>query len=215
MRLVLLGAPGSGKGTLAAELTKKYDIAHISTGDIFRANIKENTPLGQEAKTYIDKGLLVPDEVTVKLVLDRLSSDDCKAGFLLDGFPRNLTQAKALEAFLQEKGMTLDGVIRIMVTDETIKTRVSSRRVCVSCGASYNIKFKPPLQEMICDVCQGEVIQRPDDAPETVQVRLNTYQEQTAPLISFFERLGLVIEADNEDDYHIAVKQAIDALSQE
>ena len=213
MRLIILGAPGSGKGTIAAELTKKYNILHISTGDIFRANIKEKTPLGIKAKEYIDRGDLVPDSVTIDMLEDRLSQPDCDTGFLLDGFPRTIVQAEELEKLLAQKNVAVDAVISIIISDEEIKSRISGRRVCISCGASYNIPFKPAKVEGICDECGGEVIQRQDDKPETVLSRLQTYHEKTQPLIDFYKAKGLILEASNEEDYKLAVEQVINGLS--
>jgi len=213
MRLIILGAPGSGKGTIAAELTKKYNILHISTGDIFRANIKEKTPLGIRAKEYIDRGDLVPDSVTIEMLEDRLSQPDCDAGFLLDGFPRTIVQAEELEKLLAQKNVAVDAVISIIISDEEIKSRISGRRVCISCGASYNIPFKPTKVEGICDECGGEVIQRQDDKPETVLSRLQTYHEKTQPLIDFYKAKGLILEASNEENYKLAVEQVISGLS--
>jgi adenylate kinase len=213
MRLIILGAPGSGKGTIAAELTKKYGIVHISTGDIFRANIKEKTPLGIKAKEYIDRGDLVPDSVTIDMLEDRLSQPDCDAGFLLDGFPRTIVQAEELDRLLAQKNVAVDAVISIVISDEEIKSRITGRRVCISCGASYNIPFKPTKVEGICDECGGEVIQRQDDKPETVLSRLQTYHEKTQPLIDFYEAKGLILEASNEVNYKLAVEQVVNGLS--
>lgn len=213
MRLIILGAPGSGKGTIAAELTKKYGIVHISTGDIFRANIKEKTPLGIKAKEYIDRGDLVPDSVTIDMLEDRLSQPDCDAGFLLDGFPRTIVQAEELDRLLAQKNVAVDAVISIVISDEEIKSRITGRRVCISCGASYNIPFKPTKVEGICDECGGEVIQRQDDKPETVLSRLQTYHEKTQPLIDFYEAKGLILEASNVVNYKLAVEQVVNGLS--
>ncbi len=213
MRLIILGAPGSGKGTIAAELTKKYGILHISTGDIFRANIKEKTPLGIKAKEYIDRGDLVPDSVTIEMLEDRMSQPDCSAGFLLDGFPRTIVQAEELEKLLAQKNVAIDAVISIIISDDEIKSRITGRRVCISCGASYNIPFKPTKVEGICDECGGEVIQRQDDKPETVLSRLQTYHEKTQPLIDFYEAKGLILEASNEENYRLAVEQVVNGLS--
>ena len=168
MKLIILGAPGSGKGTTATVLREKYSLAHISTGDIFRANIKNGTPLGVEAKSYIDKGALVPDSVTIRMVEDRLSQDDTAGGYILDGFPRTLAQAEALDEILAKNGSSIDAVLSIVVDDEIIKDRVSSRRVCEKCGASYNVRFKPTKVEGVCDECGGKVVQRADDTAETV-----------------------------------------------
>jgi adenylate kinase len=213
MRLIILGAPGSGKGTIAAELTKKYGIVHISTGDIFRANIKEKTPLGIKAKEFIDRGDLVPDSVTIDMLEDRLSQPDCDAGFLLDGFPRTIVQAEELDRLLAQKNVAVDAVISIVISDEEIKSRITGRRVCISCGASYNIPFKPTKVDGICDECGGEVIQRQDDKPETVLSRLQTYHEKTQPLIDFYEAKGLILEASNEVNYKLAVEQVVNGLS--
>jgi len=207
MRLILLGAPGSGKGTIAAELTKNYGILHISTGDIFRANMKEQTPLGQEAKSYIDQGSLVPDSITIAMIEDRLAQPDCEAGFMLDGFPRTIVQAQELDRILAKKGVALTAAISIEISDEEIKKRVSGRRVCIACGASYNIPFKPAKVEGICDACGGEVIQREDDKPETVLSRLKTYHEKTQPLIDYYKAQNLILTANNEVNYMMAFEE--------
>lgn len=207
MRLILLGAPGSGKGTIAAELTKNYGILHISTGDIFRANMKEQTPLGQEAKSYIDQGSLVPDSITIAMIEDRLAQPDCEAGFMLDGFPRTIVQAQELDRILAKKSVALTAAISIEISDEEIKKRVSGRRVCIACGASYNIPFKPAKVEGICDACGGEVIQREDDKPETVLSRLKTYHEKTQPLIDYYKAQNLILTANNEVNYMMAFEE--------
>ncbi|MBR6880691.1 MAG: adenylate kinase [Clostridiales bacterium] len=197
MRLIILGAPGSGKGTSATVLREKYDLAHISTGDIFRSNIKEQTPLGIEAKSYIDKGALVPDSLTVSMVEDRLSQSDCSKGYILDGFPRTIAQAEALDQMLAKKNEKIDAVLSIVVDDEVIKQRVSGRRVCEKCGASFNVTFKPTKVEGVCDLCGGNVVQRADDNEETVSARLKTYYENTKPLIDFYGSRDLIVEGDN------------------
>ena len=207
MNLIILGAPGSGKGTSATVLREKYDLAHISTGDIFRSNIKNGTPLGVEAKSYIDKGALVPDSLTVSMVEDRLSQDDCKKGYILDGFPRTLAQAEALDEMLAKNGDKIDAVLSIVVDDEIIKDRVSGRRVCEKCGASFNVKFKPTKAEGVCDLCGGKVVQRADDNEETVTNRLKTYYENTQPLIDFYEKKGLIVEGDNGKDSDTCIAQ--------
>ncbi|SEV96862.1 Adenylate kinase [Ruminococcaceae bacterium KH2T8] len=207
MNLIILGAPGSGKGTSATVLREKYDLAHISTGDIFRSNIKNGTPLGVEAKSYIDKGALVPDSLTVSMVEDRLSQDDCKKGYILDGFPRTLAQAEALDEMLAKNGDKIDAVLSIVVDDEIIKDRVSGRRVCEKCGASFNVKFKPTKAEGVCDLCGGKVVQRADDNEETVANRLKTYYENTQPLIDFYEKKGLIVEGDNGKDSDTCIAQ--------
>jgi len=212
MKLIILGAPGSGKGTTATVLREKYSLAHISTGDIFRANIKNGTPLGVEAKSYIDKGALVPDSVTIRMVEDRLSQDDTKSGYILDGFPRTLAQAQALDEILAKNGSSIDAVLSIVVDDEIIKDRVSSRRVCEKCGASFNVRFKPTKAEGVCDECGGNVVQRPDDKAETVAARLKTYYENTKPLVDFYDARGLIIEGSNDKSYDECVKQIEDGL---
>ena len=198
MKIVLLGAPGAGKGTHAEFLTEVYGIPHISTGDIFRANLKEGTPLGLKARFYMEQGLLVPDSLTVDLVLDRLNAPDCEAGYILDGFPRNLFQASALTAALAEKGEEIDYAIHFVIEDEAIIRRMSGRRVCENCGATYNIHGMAPKQEGICDRCGGKVVMRKDDAPETVLKRLEVYREQTEPIVAYYRKLGkeAVINSD-------------------
>lgn len=186
MKIVLLGPPGAGKGTQAKSISNRYSIPHISTGDIFRKNISENTPLGAEAKNYMDNGQLVPDEVTINMVKDRLQDDDCKNGYLLDGFPRTVHQAEALQEFLQGRNEKLDTALCIEVPMQFILERMTGRRVCPSCGASYHVKFNPPTIANKCDVCGSDVIQRKDDTEETVQERLDVYQRQTQPLIDFY-----------------------------
>lgn len=212
MKLIILGAPGSGKGTTATVLREKYSLAHISTGDIFRANIKNGTPLGVEAKSYIDKGALVPDSVTIRMVEDRLSQDDTAGGYILDGFPRTLAQAEALDEILAKKGSSIDAVLSIVVDDEIIKDRVSSRRVCEKCGASYNLRFKPTKVEGVCDECGGKVVQRADDTAETVAARLETYYKNTQPLIDFYQGRGLIVEGNNDKSSEDCLKQIEEGL---
>ncbi|MCR5059808.1 MAG: adenylate kinase [Saccharofermentans sp.] len=212
MRLIILGAPGSGKGTTAVVLRDKYSLAHISTGDIFRSNIKAGTPLGIEAKSYIDKGQLVPDSITIGMVEARLAEDDCKAGYILDGFPRTLAQAQALDEMLAAKGEKIDAVLSIKVDDEIIKERVTTRRVCEKCGASFNVKFKPTKVEGVCDLCGGNVVQRADDTEETVAARLVTYYENTRPLIDFYQAKGLIVEGDNNVDSESCVRSIEEGL---
>lgn len=187
MKIVLLGPPGAGKGTQAKSISNRYSIPHISTGDIFRKNISENTPLGIEAKSYMDNGQLVPDEVTINMVKDRLQQDDCKNGYLLDGFPRTVHQADALDSFLTERNESIDTALLIEVPKEFILERMTGRRVCPSCGASYHIKFNPPTNDGKCDLCGSDVIQRKDDTEETVKERLDVYENQTQPLIDFYK----------------------------
>ncbi|HEY5586359.1 MAG TPA: adenylate kinase [Ruminiclostridium sp.] len=188
MRIVLLGPPGAGKGTQAKTISKKLNIPHVSTGDIFRSNIKGNTLLGIKSKTYIDKGELVPDELTVEIVKDRLDNDDCARGFILDGFPRTIPQAEYLDRVLYEMNINLDVALLINVEDEDIIERLSGRRVCTNCGMTYNVVFNPSKVEGFCDVCNSPVILRADDEAETVLNRLETYHKQTQPLISYYEK---------------------------
>lgn len=196
MKIVLLGPPGAGKGTQAKSISNRYSIPHISTGDIFRKNISENTPLGIEAKKHIDKGQLVPDEVTINMVKDRLQQDDCKNGYLLDGFPRTVNQAEALQEFLLERNEDIDTALLIEVPTTFILERMTGRRVCPSCGASYHIKFNPPTIAGKCDVCGSDVIQRKDDTEETVSERLDVYERQTQPLIDFYKERNLLSIVD-------------------
>ncbi|QAA30843.1 MULTISPECIES: adenylate kinase [Clostridium] len=196
MKIVLLGPPGAGKGTQAKSISNRYSIPHISTGDIFRKNISENTPLGIEAKKYINDGQLVPDDVTINMVKDRLQQEDCKNGYLLDGFPRTVHQAEALQLFLQDRGESLDTSLCIDVPKEFILERMTGRRVCPSCGASYHVKFNPPIVASKCDVCGSDIIQRKDDADETVRERLDVYERQTQPLIDFYSSKDLLSVVD-------------------
>ena len=196
MRLILLGPPGAGKGTQASSIVAEYGITHISTGDIFRHNIKNETELGKKVKSYLDKGQLVPDELTIDLVWDRLSKDDCKKGFLLDGFPRTINQAEALQKGLEERGLKLDKVINIDVDKNILVKRLSGRRVCKNCGETYHIDNKPTLKDGVCDKCSGEVIQRADDNEKTVLDRIEVYEKQTFPLIDFYKNLGLILTVD-------------------
>lgn len=200
MKIIMLGAPGAGKGTQAKMIAEKYQIPHISTGDIFRANIKNGTELGKEAKGYMDRGELVPDELTVRILLDRVAQEDCKNGYILDGFPRNIPQAEVLEKELEKLGEKIDAAIDMEVPDESIIRRMSGRRACSSCGATYHIVNVPPKKEGICDVCGEALILRDDDKEETVQKRLDVYHEQTQPLIEFYTKKGILKTVDGTQD---------------
>ena len=196
MKIIMLGAPGAGKGTQAKMIADKYGVPHISTGDIFRANIKNGTELGMEAKKYMDQGLLVPDELTVRILLDRVAQDDCKNGYVLDGFPRTIPQAEVMDSELTKLGDHIDYAINVDVPDENIVKRMSGRRACLTCGATYHIEHVPPKKEGICDVCGSELVLRDDDKPETVKNRLNVYHEQTQPLIDFYTEKGVLKTVD-------------------
>lgn len=196
MKIIMLGAPGAGKGTQAKMIADKYGVPHISTGDIFRANIKNGTELGMEAKKYMDQGLLVPDELTVRILLDRVAQDDCKNGYVLDGFPRTIPQAEVLDSELTKLGDHIDYAINVDVPDENIVKRMSGRRACLTCGATYHIEHVPPKKGGICDVCGSELVLRDDDKPETVKNRLNVYHEQTQPLIDFYTEKGVLKTVD-------------------
>lgn len=200
MKIVMLGAPGAGKGTQAQMLAKKYDIPHVSTGDIFRMNIKNGTELGMEAKKYMDQGLLVPDELTVRILLDRVAREDCRKGYVLDGFPRNIPQADVLDEALSKLGDKIDYAINVDVPDENIIRRMGGRRACLSCGATYHIEHVPPKKEGICDKCGQELVLRDDDKPETVKNRLQVYKEQTQPLIDFYTKQGVLHNVDGTKD---------------
>lgn len=200
MKIIMLGAPGAGKGTQAKMIAEKYSIPHVSTGDIFRANIKDQTELGMEAKKYMDQGLLVPDELTVKILLDRVAKDDCKNGYVLDGFPRTIPQAEVLDKAVSELNESIDFAINVDVKDENIVKRMSGRRACLKCGATYHIEHIPPKKEGICDKCGSELVLRDDDKPETVQKRLNVYHEQTQPLIDYYNKKGILKEVDGSQD---------------
>ena len=212
MKLIILGAPGSGKGTSATVLREKYDLAHISTGDLFRYNLKEGTPLGIEAKSYMDKGALVPDDVTIRMVEDRLNNPDVSKGYILDGFPRNIAQAEALDEILAKKGEKLDAVVYVITDDDIIIDRVTTRRVCEKCGASFNVKYMPTKVEGVCDNCGGHVVQRSDDNPETVAKRLATYAENTRPLIDFYKERGILVEGNNNVDADTCIKSIEEGL---
>lgn len=208
LKIIMLGAPGAGKGTQAKMLAEKYGIPHISTGDIFRANIKNGTELGAKAKEYMDKGLLVPDELVVDLIMDRFKADDCKNGYILDGFPRTIPQAEALDAALAANGEKIDYAVNVEVPDENIVNRMSGRRACVGCGATYHIVYNPTKVEGKCDTCGADLILRDDDKPETVLNRLKVYHEQTQPLIDFYTKKGVIAEVDGTKD----MKDVFDAI---
>lgn len=196
MKIIMLGAPGAGKGTQAKMIADKYSVPHISTGDIFRANIKNGTQLGMEAKEYMDQGLLVPDELTVKILLDRVAQEDCKNGYVLDGFPRTIPQAEVLDKALAELGDKIDYAINVDVPDENIVRRMSGRRACLACGATFHMEHVPPKQEGICDRCGKELVLRDDDKAETVLNRLSVYHDQTQPLIEFYSSKGVLKTVD-------------------
>ena len=212
MKIIMLGAPGAGKGTQAKKIAAKYDIPHISTGDIFRANIKNVTELGKKAKTYMDQGLLVPDELVVDLVVDRVNQEDCKNGYVLDGFPRTIPQAEALTDALEKLGQKMDYAIDVDVPDENIVRRMGGRRACVGCGATYHIEYAPTKKEGICDTCGGELILRDDDKPETVQKRLDVYHEQTQPLIDYYTKAGILRTVDGTVDIDDVFQAIVDIL---
>lgn len=212
MKIIMLGAPGAGKGTQAKMIADKYQIPHISTGDIFRANIKEGTALGAEAKKYMDQGLLVPDELTVKILLDRVAKEDCKNGYVLDGFPRTIPQAEVLDEALVKIGEKIDFAIDIDVPDENIINRMSGRRACVACGATYHIAYAPTKAEGICDRCNEKLVLREDDKPETVLSRLTIYHEQTQPLIEYYTNKGILKTVDGTVDLHDVFRTVVEIL---
>ncbi len=212
MRLILLGGPGAGKGTQAKKLVEKYNIPQISTGDILRGAVKNNTELGQKAKSFMDSGELVPDEVIIGIVKDRIQEEDCKNGFIFDGFPRTTAQAEALDTMLTELNITLDAAINFKVSDEVIVARMSGRRTCAQCQAVFNVKFNPPKQEGVCDKCSGELTQRDDEKEEVVRNRLKVYEDQTAPLIDFYNNKGLLKNVNGEQEINTIFEELTNLL---
>ena len=212
MKIIMLGAPGAGKGTQAKMIASKYQIPHISTGDIFRANIKNGTELGMEAKKYMDQGQLVPDELTVKILLDRVAQPDCSEGYVLDGFPRTIPQAEVLDSALEKLGDSIDFAVDVDVPDENIVRRMSGRRACLSCGATYHIEHIPPKQEGVCDTCGQPLVLRDDDKPETVLKRLKVYHEQTQPLIDFYTKKGVLRSVDGTVDMNDVFEAIVNVL---
>lgn len=212
MKIIMLGAPGAGKGTQAKMIAEKYQIPHISTGDIFRANIKNGTELGKEAKTYMDKGELVPDELTVRILLDRVAQPDCENGYVLDGFPRTIPQAEVLDQELTKRNEKIDYAVNVEVPDENIVRRMSGRRACVSCGATYHLVHIPPKKEGLCDKCGNELILRDDDKEETVKNRLGVYHDQTQPLIEYYGSKGVLKSVDGTIDMMDVFKSITDIL---
>ena len=200
MKIIMLGAPGAGKGTQAKKIAEKYQIPHISTGDIFRSNIKEGTQLGRKAKEYMDQGALVPDELTIGMLMDRIQQEDCKNGYVLDGFPRTIPQAESLQKAITEMGQKIDFAINVDVPDENIINRMSGRRACISCGATYHIVYNPSKVAGICDVCGSELVLRDDDKPETVKKRLAVYHDQTRPLIDYYKEAGVLVNVDGTQE---------------
>jgi adenylate kinase len=212
MKIIMLGAPGAGKGTQAKKLAAKYGIPHISTGDIFRANIKNGTELGKKAKVFMDQGLLVPDELVVDLIMDRFAQPDCEGGYVLDGFPRTIPQAKALDEALAKNSDAVEYAIDVDVPDEAIVNRMSGRRACVNCGATYHLVTIPPKKENTCDVCDAELILRDDDKPETVLKRLSVYHEQTQPLIEYYNAKGVLRTVDGTQDPETAFSDIVNIV---
>ena len=214
MKIIMLGAPGAGKGTQAQMIAEQYHIPHISTGDIFRANIKNGTELGKKAKEFMDKGQLVPDELTVQLLLDRVAQDDCKDGYVLDGFPRTIPQADVLDQELTKLGDKVDYAINVDVPDENIINRMSGRRACLGCGATYHITFNPPVKEGICDTCGQELVLRDDDKPETVKKRLDVYHQQTQPLIDYYKNAEVLAEVDGTQPMDAVFQGIVEILGE-
>ncbi len=212
MKIIMLGAPGAGKGTQAKKIAEKYGIPHISTGDIFRANIKGGTELGMKAKTFMDQGKLVPDEITIGMLMDRIKADDCAKGYVLDGFPRTIPQAESLTAALSARGEAIDYAINVDVPDENIITRMGGRRACLSCGATYHVQFNPPKAEGVCDVCGSALVLRDDDKPETVKNRLSVYHEQTQPLIDYYQKAGVLKEVDGTQELNRVFADIVEIL---
>ena len=212
MKIIMLGAPGAGKGTQAKMIADKYHVPHISTGDIFRANIKNGTELGMEAKKYMDQGLLVPDELTVKILLDRVGKEDCIEGYVLDGFPRTIPQAKVLDEALAELGESIDYAIDVDVPDENIVQRMSGRRACLSCGATYHLEHVPPQKEGVCDKCGNELVLRDDDKADTVLNRLKVYHDQTQPLIEYYKGQGILVTVDGTKELNDVFKDIVNVL---
>lgn len=212
MKIIMLGAPGAGKGTQAKKIAEKYGIPHISTGDIFRANIKGGTELGMKAKSYMDQGQLVPDEVTIGMLLDRISQDDSKNGYVLDGFPRTIPQAESLTAALLARGEKIDYAVNVDVPDENIVNRMSGRRACLGCGATYHIVYNAPKTADVCDACGEKLVLRDDDQPETVQKRLGVYHQQTQPLIEYYNKEGVLVEVDGTQDMEKVFQDIVKVL---
>mgnify|MGYP001805896026 FL=1 len=212
MKIIMLGAPGAGKGTQAKKIAAKYQIPHVSTGDIFRANIKNGTELGMKAKSYMDAGGLVPDEITIGMLLDRIHEADCENGYVLDGFPRTIPQAESLTEALAGMDEKIDYAVNVDVPDENIISRMSGRRACLNCGATYHIVYNPPKQEGVCDVCGDKLVLRDDDKPETVQKRLSVYHDQTQPLIEYYEKAGVLKQVDGTQDMEAVFQDIVKIL---
>ena len=212
MKIIMLGAPGAGKGTQAKKIAARYEIPHVSTGDIFRANIKGGTELGMKAKTFMDQGMLVPDEITIGMLMDRIHEADCAKGYVLDGFPRTIPQAESLTKALKDAGEAIDYAVNVDVPDENIVSRMGGRRACVSCGATYHVEFNAPKTEGICDSCGEKLILRDDDKPETVQKRLDVYHDQTQPLIDYYKKAGVLKEVDGTKNMEEVFKDIVNIL---
>ena len=212
MKIIMLGAPGAGKGTQAKKIAEKYQIPHVSTGDIFRSNIKEGTQLGRKAKEYMDQGALVPDELTIDMLMDRIQQEDCKNGYVLDGFPRTIPQAESLQKAITEMGQKIDFAINVDVPDENIINRMSGRRACISCGATYHIVYNPSKISGVCDVCGSELVLRDDDKPETVKKRLAVYHDQTRPLIDYYKEAGVLVNVDGTQELNKVFSDITDIL---
>ena len=210
--IILLGPPASGKGTQAARLEKKLELPHVASGDLFRYNLKNETALGLKAKAYMERGALVPDDITIAMVLDRLERPDTDAGALLDGFPRTIAQAQALDQALAQQDDEVDRVLNIQVPDEVILERITGRRVCKNCGATYHVKYKPPKEKGVCDVCGGELYQRADDTEETARKRIEVYREQTSPLIDYYEQQEVLVDIEGDQAIEEVTQELLDAV---